>query len=104
MTITTEHHGRTGETISVDLSAKFCAGWNRLDGVTVRGNRVTIDPATYFYRYEDPVWVLCDWDGVQAGLLDAAETQGAAVEQLALEYVRAHGQRTRDAAAVLATA
>lgn len=89
--------------ITVELPEAFHLGWNRLDGVTVDGSRLSIDPERYFYRYESPRWVLCDWHRVRADLVEVAETPDTAAEQRVLEYVRTHGRRTSDPAAVLAT-
>ncbi|WP_433144949.1 hypothetical protein ACQPZ8_01175 [Actinomadura nitritigenes] len=90
--------------IEADLLAPFHAGWNRIDGVTVQGTRLTIDPAAYFFRYDNPSWLVCDWDIVKAELLDARETTDAAVEQMALEFIKAHGRSTSDPAEVLTIA
>ncbi|MFF0524090.1 hypothetical protein ACFYTC_35800 [Actinomadura nitritigenes] len=90
--------------IQAELPEAFHPGWNRIDGLTVEGTTLTIDPAVYFFRYENPSWVVCDWAGVKAELLTARETADTTVEQLALDYVRAHGRTTTDPAEVLAVA
>lgn len=102
MTVTTAIEARP-DPITVELPEPFHRGWNRLNGVTVDGSHLTIDPQAYFYRYENPRWLLCDWNRVHADLLKVPETPDTAVEQRVLEYVRTHGRRTSDAAKVLAT-
>lgn len=47
--------------IEVELPEPFHEGWNRIAGITVAGSRLTIDPALYFFRYENPTWIVCDW-------------------------------------------
>lgn len=91
-------------TIQAYLPTPFHVGWNKIDGVTVDGARFTIDPKEYFFRYENPTWIVCDWAGVEADLLDAEETSDIAVEQMALDYIKAHGRATTDPAEVLTTA
>ncbi|MFF0741556.1 hypothetical protein ACFYVL_14265 [Streptomyces sp. NPDC004111] len=86
---------------SVDLPEEFTAQWGRIDGITVDGTTLTVDPDTYFFRYENPSWVLTDWNLVRTELLGTAETDEQAVEQRALEFVKAHGQVTHDPAKVL---
>ncbi|MFI0354234.1 hypothetical protein [Actinomadura sp. 9N407] len=90
--------------IEVEFPEPFHPGWNKIDGVTADDHRVRIDPAAYFFRYENPSWLVCDWDGVRSGLLNATETEQTTVEQMALDHVRAHGRSTRDPAEVLAIA
>ena len=90
--------------IEVTLPEPLSAGWDRLDGVTVEGATLRIDPAAYFYRYENPSWLLCDWDEVHRDLLDASETPDQALEQRVLDHVRAQGRQTGDPTEVLATA
>jgi hypothetical protein len=90
--------------ITVGLPEAFDPRWNRIDGITVDGHGIiTIDPAVYFFRYENPTWVLCDWETVKAELLGTMESTEQAVEQRALEFVRAHGRQTSDPALVLQT-
>jgi hypothetical protein len=94
----------TAPRIVADLPEPLHSGWNRIDGVTVQGRRITIDPAEYFFRYENPSWLVCDWNAVKSALLDAHETQDTTVEQLALQFIKEHGRSTRDPAEVLTTA
>ncbi|MEU7226113.1 hypothetical protein [Streptomyces chrestomyceticus] len=103
MTTATTPRTTESKPFSVDLPEAFTAEWSRIDGITVEGRTVTVDPGQYFFRYENPSWVLVDWDLVRAELLDAAETSEQAVEQRALQFVKAHGQITDDPAQVLAT-
>nr|MDT0664809.1 hypothetical protein [Micromonospora sp. DSM 115978] len=73
--------------------------------MSVSGTTLTIDPAEYFFRKSDrPEWTLVDWDLVVEKLLEVSETDEVAVEQQALDFVRAYGQRTTDPTAVLKTA
>ncbi|GAA4232007.1 hypothetical protein GCM10022254_30780 [Actinomadura meridiana] len=90
--------------IVVKLPKPFRNGWNRIKGVTVEGAIISIDPVAYFFRYENPTWLLCDWDGVRSNLLDAQETTETVVEQMTLDYIKEHGCRTSDPAKVLTTA
>lgn len=91
--------------IEVETGQPFAPTWERIPGVEVDGSTLRIDPAVYFFRRSDrPVWLLVDWDLVADRLLSQTETETAAVEQQALEFVRAFGQRTDDPAAVLRTA
>ncbi|MEV6673443.1 hypothetical protein [Streptomyces sp. NPDC051162] len=99
MTTATEHR-----TFSVELPEAFTETWNRIDGITVTGRTISINPGQYFFRYENPSWLLVDWELVRSQLLDSAETSGQAIEQQALEFVQAHAVPTDDPAKVLATA
>lgn len=92
------------EPIEHSVAETFSPGWNRLEGVTVEGTRLVIEPGAYFVRYDDPTWLLCDWDEVRRDLLDAVETPEAALEQQVLDYVRTNGRTTTDPAEVLRTA
>ncbi|MEU6001631.1 hypothetical protein ABZ837_27915 [Streptomyces sp. NPDC047197] len=94
----------TASTIVVELPEAFDERWSRLPGIQVKGRRVTIDPAEYFFRFEAHTWLVADWDLVKAQLLEAEETTESAVEQLALDFIKQHGESTSDAARVLATA
>lgn len=90
--------------VQVVTAEPFSIGWNRLTGVDVSGRQLTIDPARYFYRYDNPSWLICDWESVCRDLLDAIEQPTVALEQQVLDYVRSHGRMTGDPAEVLATA
>ncbi|MGO4419929.1 hypothetical protein AB4Z54_14645 [Streptomyces sp. MCAF7] len=103
MTTATTPRTTESKPFSVDLPEAFTPEWSRIDGITVDGHTVTVDPGQYFFRYENPTWVMADWDLVRAELLEAAETSEQAVEQRALEFVKAHGRLTSDPAKVLAT-
>ncbi|MGW0531125.1 hypothetical protein [Streptomyces sp. NPDC003032] len=102
MTTATTPRTTANKPFSVTLPEAFTPEWSRIDGLTVDGRTVTVDPGQYFFPYENPTWVLADWDLVRTELLDAAETSELAVEQQALEFVKAHGQVTDDPAKVLA--
>jgi hypothetical protein len=77
--------------------------WTRLAGLEVDGSTVTIDPG-YWFRFESPSWLVCDWPGVRDELLPVTETRDQALEQIVLDYIRAHGRTTTDPAEVLVTA
>ncbi|RSO11620.1 hypothetical protein DMH18_08480 [Streptomyces sp. WAC 06783] len=91
-------------TITVELPEAFDPRWSRLPGIQVDGRRITIDPAEYFFRFESSTWLIADWELVKSQLLEANETAESAVEQLALDFIKAHGESTSDAGRVLATA
>ncbi|MGW0757237.1 hypothetical protein ACWD1Y_12230 [Streptomyces sp. NPDC002814] len=90
--------------ITVVLPEAFDERWGRLPGIQVDGQRITIDPAEYFFRFESSTWLVAEWELVKAELLDVEETTESAVEQLALEFIKTHAESTSDAARVLATA
>jgi hypothetical protein len=90
--------------ITVELPDAFDPRWSRLPGIQVDGRRITIDPAEYFFRFESHTWLVADWELVKSQLLDTDETTESAVEQLALDFIKNHGESTSDAARVLATA
>ncbi|WP_043467474.1 hypothetical protein [Kitasatospora sp. MBT66] len=93
-----------GDVISVTFPTAFHPGWSRLPGITVEGRVVTVDPAAYFFRFESCSWFVADWEKVVSELLPVQETTSSSVEQLTLEFIRAHGESTTDAARVLRTA
>ncbi|UFQ18541.1 MULTISPECIES: hypothetical protein [Streptomyces] len=90
-----------GSTSTTPFSVELPEPWSRIDSIAVSGNTIAVDPARYFFRYENPSWVVADWDRVQKKLLGAQETTDQAVEQRALEFVRAHCRTTGDPAKVL---
>ncbi|MEX2985566.1 hypothetical protein [Streptomyces sp. C36] len=90
--------------ISVKLPEAFDPRWARLPGIEVHGADITIDPAKYFFRFDSASWLVCDWEPVRADLLSVKETAGAALEQTALDFIRANGRTTTDPAKVLTTA
>lgn len=94
----------TSEQIRAELPEPFSPGWNRIPGLSVDGHRLVLDPAEYFFRYENPAWLLCDWQQVQAELLTTTETTVQTTEQRVLDFVRTHGHRTTDPVEVLRTA
>ncbi|MGH8904565.1 MAG: hypothetical protein ACRDYA_23500 [Egibacteraceae bacterium] len=87
--------------ISVELPEAFDVRWARLPGITIAGRRITIDPAEYFFRFDSASWLVCDWDAVRDGLRGLDESAETALEQTSLEFIRAHGHITSDAAEVL---
>nr|WP_307671450.1 hypothetical protein [Streptomyces sp. V2I9] len=90
--------------IEVTLPSEFHPGWNRLPGVRVEGRNLTIDSAEYFFRLESHSWLVADWEKVLTELIPVDETTDSAVEQLALNFIRAHAKPTSDPALVLRTA
>lgn len=88
--------------IEVELPEPFSTGWNRLDGVAVDGHTLRLDAERYFFRQAAaPSWLLCDWEAIRRDLLPVTETTDVALEQQALDYVRAHGRSITDPAEVL---
>ncbi|TDD61964.1 hypothetical protein E1293_44450 [Actinomadura darangshiensis] len=87
--------------IQVEFTSEFHPGWNKIAGVSVTGKNVRIDIGEYFFRYENPSWLVCDWTGVRDELLNAIETEATAVEQMALDHIREHGRTTDDPGDVL---
>lgn len=94
----------TDEIIAAELDTPLSDAWNRVPGVTVDGHQLSIDPDIYFFRYDSPRWVLCDWTAVKNGLLDVHEQLDTAMEQRTLQFVLDHGTATRDGGKVLRTA
>ncbi|MCC3766001.1 hypothetical protein [Streptomyces sp. UNOC14_S4] len=102
--MTTATTQRTNHTVfSVELPEDFTPTWNKIDGITVDGNQITIDTARYFFRYENPTWLLVDWELVRSELLGVTETSEQTIEQLASNFIKAHGRSTNDPAKVLKT-
>jgi hypothetical protein len=93
-----------GDVIDVMLPTAFNPGWNRLPGIKVDGRSLTINPTEYFFRLESHSWLVADWEQVRKELLPVEETTGAAVEQLALDFIKEHATATNDPAMVLRTA
>ncbi|GLW98910.1 hypothetical protein [Microtetraspora sp. NBRC 16547] len=93
---------RTG--FGVQLPVAFDPRWNRIPGITVNGTTITVEPETYFFRFETSTWLLCDWQIVSSELLTCEETTETTVEQLALDFVKTYGFSTSDAGLVLSTA
>lgn len=94
----------TSDLIKVDLPVPFTKTWERIPGITVDGPTLTIKPEEFFFRYENPSWLLCDWQRVRAELLPAIESEDLTIEQLVLDFVKKHGYATTDPAEVLRTA
>ncbi|WP_405849067.1 hypothetical protein [Streptomyces sp. NBC_01518] len=90
--------------ITVVLPEAFDERWSRLPGIQIDGRRITINPAEYFFRFESSTWLVADWELVKSQLLNVEETTESAVEQLALNFIKAHAKSTSNAAQVLATA
>lgn len=92
------------DVIMADMPEAFDPGWNLLDGVTVAGRTLTIEPATYFFTYENPTWRLCDWTAVERKLLGVQESTETALEQKVLDFINANSYSTNDPSKVLRTA
>jgi hypothetical protein len=90
--------------ITVELPEAFDPNWSRLPGISVDGRTVSINSAEYFFRFESSTWLVCDWSLVEAQLLPISETAEIALEQITLEFIRAHAEITNDAARVLTVA
>jgi len=89
--------------IQATLPGAIDLRWSRLPGLSVSGSQLTLEPA-YWIKYEDPTWLVCDWDGVRDDLLPVEETGEQALEQIVLDYINAWGRTTTDPADVLTTA
>lgn len=94
----------SAEIIRAEMPEEFHPGWAKLPGVSIDGTTLTIDPDQYFFRYDNPSWLVCDWGRVCSDLLGAHESGNAAMEQLALDYVKANARTTHDPAEVLTIA
>jgi hypothetical protein len=90
--------------IAVDLPEAFDTRWSRLPGIEVHDVRLSIDPTAYFFRFDSASWQVCDWGLVRHELLGVEESSEAALEQLALNFIRSHGRSTTDPAEVLTIA
>jgi len=77
--------------------------WSRLPGLEIDGSALTITPG-HWLRFENPVWLVCDWPAVRDRLLPVTETGEQALEQTVLDYIRTHRRVTTDPAEVLSTA
>lgn len=90
--------------IKAQLDKPLSSDWNKVPGITVEGRSVRVDPGQYFFRYDNPSWIVCDWEAVRQQLLTAVEESNLALEQATLEFVRHHGVTTDDGGRVLRTA
>lgn len=79
----------------------FDPRWNRVAGMSVEDDTVTIDPEAYFFRLESDTWTVIDWDKVATELLPVEETSESAIEQIALDYIARNSRTTHDPAEVL---
>ena len=78
--------------------------WSRVDGLTATSSEVTIEPEQFFYSFNRPSWTIVDWSDLREDWGNLRETPERSLEQVCLEYIKAHGKETRDPAEVLATA
>jgi hypothetical protein len=90
--------------ITAVLPGQVDPRWSRLPGVSVDGPAVTISPADYFFRFDSRSWLVADWEAVRDCLLPVTETAEEAIEQVALEFIRANARVTTDPAEVLTIA
>lgn len=94
----------TIESSAIRAEIPLSEGWNKIDGFSVENGAVIIDPVQYFFRYETPEWLICDWASVQADLLPLQENEDQALEQTVLNYIREHGRPTTRLDELLETA
>jgi hypothetical protein len=85
--------------ITTELPGPLDPRWSRLPGIAVDGSTVTISPDDYFFRFDSCSWLVTNWDVVCDELLSVTETAEEAIEQAALEFIRA--RVTTDPAEVL---
>lgn len=90
--------------IKAELPGTVDPRWSRLPGIEVDGTTVTINPADYFFRFDDSSWLVADWAAVRDGLLPIDETAEETIEQVTLEFIRANARVTTDPAEVLGIA
>ncbi|MDA8370908.1 MAG: hypothetical protein M0026_13725 [Nocardiopsaceae bacterium] len=83
---------------------RFDPRWNRITGMSVEGDTITIEPEKYFFRLESDAWRVIEWDKVVTELLHVNETSESAIEQIALEYIAQNSHITNDPAEVLSIA
>lgn len=93
----------TIDRIKVDLGIAFTKEWERIQGVTIDGTTLVIDPDKFFFEYRNPSWLICDWQRVRDELLTVKETEEITIEQMVMDFVKAHGYATQDPAEVLRT-
>lgn len=95
---------QSAPTISGTALEAWSEGWGKVPGVEVNGQHISIDPEQYFFRYENPSWVIVPWEMVKKDLLTVEETTERTLEQIVLDYVNAHGRETTDPTEILETA
>lgn len=79
-------------------------GWNMVPGVSVSGQHIEIEPAQYFFRYENPSWRIASWSDVERVVIPFEETSNITLEQFVLDFVNHNAHETADAARVVLTA
>jgi len=105
--VTTLIRGAIPETtakIEATLETPLSPQWNKVPGISVSGRRVCITPEEYFFCYEDPSWILCNWDKVEREMLHTEESEQISYEQRTLDFVRDNGYRANNGGEVLETA
>lgn len=90
--------------ISFRPALKFHEGWNRVAGISVRDDKVEIDPDSYFVRLEDNAWSYVPWSVVESGWPEIEETTSMALEQAALDFINKNREVTSDPSVILANA
>ncbi|MCP5197404.1 MAG: hypothetical protein H6974_11565 [Gammaproteobacteria bacterium] len=78
--------------------------WNRVPGISVQEDKITIDTAKYFYRYENPVWRMIEWETVLQYWPFLRETSEKSLEQCCLEFINCHSKITQNPSIVLQNA
>lgn len=79
--------------------------WTKVPGVTVTaGGDVEIAPEQYFFRYEEPAWLMIDWERVRGAWSGLDETNEEALEQKCLNFIKTEARTTTDAGEVLENA
>jgi len=91
-------------TITFRPAAPFHEGWNKIPGLTVSDDVLTIDRDQYFIRFEDESWSYIPWAAARQGWSEIEETSEKALEQSALEFIARNRITTRDPAVILRNA
>lgn len=82
----------------------FHNGWNKIHGLSVRDENLTINLGEYFERLEDPTWTYVPWEKVQNAWDILVESPEIALEQACLTYILQNSEITSDPNVVLSNA
>lgn len=82
----------------------FDPRWNRVNGVTVSDGALHIDPKEHFFKATTSGWRVIDWEMVVTEMFPATETEDIALEQKALDFIKANVRTTHDPTEVLGIA
>jgi len=85
----------------IQAKIKLDPRWERVPGVKVTDDGVTIDPNKYFFRYEEPQWRIVDWEKVAENWEQLDESEGTTLEQKCLNFIKEHAITTNDPKLVL---